>query len=71
MLLALVYGLICRLLPVALGRNPAARPALVELLALRHEVSVLRRVKRSAWRPRDRLLQAALSRGVPRARWGC
>ena len=59
------------LLLVALGRNPAARAEKVELLALRHEVRVLRRqVKRSAWRPRDRLLLAALSRCLPRAEWG-
>ncbi len=29
-----------------------------------------RQVKRSAWRPRDRLLLAALSRCLPRAQWG-
>src|SRR5262249_32867253 len=68
MLLFLVYRLVGWLLHLALGRNPAARPETVELLALRHEVRVLRRqVKRSAWRPRDRLLLAALSRCLPRA----
>jgi hypothetical protein len=71
MLLALAYRLVCWLLHLALVRSPAARPETVELLALRHEVRVLRRqVKRSAWRPRDRLLLAALSRCVPRAQWG-
>src|SRR4051812_38321125 len=68
MLLPLVYSLICRLLRLTLDHNPAARAELVELLALRHEVRVLRRqVKRAAWRPRDRLLLAALSRCVPPA----
>jgi putative transposase len=71
MLLFLVYRLVCWLLPLALGRSPAARPETVELLALRHEVRVLRRqVTRPAWRPRDRLLLAALSRCLPRAQWG-
>jgi hypothetical protein len=71
MLLALVYRLVCWLLRVALGRDPAARAEMAALLALRHEVGVLRRqVKRPAWRPRDRLLLAALSRCVPPAeRW--
>src|SRR5262249_60596041 len=70
MVLALVYSLVCWLLRVALGRDPAARAEMAERLALGHEVRVLRRqVKRSAWRSRDRLLLAALSRCVPRAQW--
>jgi putative transposase len=71
MLLFLAYRLICWLLHLALVRSPVAQPEAVELLALRHEVRVLRRqVKRPAWRPRDRLLLAALSRCLPRAQWG-
>jgi putative transposase len=68
MLFAIAYSLVGWLLRVALDRNPAARAEMVELLALRHEVRILRRqVKRSVWRPTDRLLLAALSRCVPRA----
>jgi putative transposase len=71
MCLALAYGLVCWLFHHALDRDPVARAELVELLALRHEVRVLRRqVKRPAWQPLDRLLLAALSRYVPRAQWG-
>ena len=68
--LALVYSLVCGLLRLALVRNPAARAETVELLALRHEVRVLRRrVRRTPWRPSDRVLLAALSRCLPRSEW--
>jgi len=44
----------------------------VELLALHHQVTVLRRqVRRPTYQPADRAILAALSRLVPRASWGC
>ena len=71
MLLSLVYAVVCGMLDLALVRTPTARVQAVELLALRHEVRVLRRqVKRPHWRPGDRLLLAALSHWAPRAAWG-
>jgi putative transposase len=48
------------------------QPALeVELLALRHQLAALQRhVTRPQLEPRDRVLLAALSRLLPRERWG-
>ncbi|HEY3079295.1 MAG TPA: integrase core domain-containing protein [Chloroflexota bacterium] len=69
-LLSLLYAVARLLIDIALlgGRGAAARE--IELLALRHEVRVpRRRVKRTTWRPGDRVVLAALSRCVPRALW--
>jgi putative transposase len=56
-------------LVVLLARSDDAKE--IELLALRHEVAMLRRqVKRRSFEPADRALLAALSRLLPRDRWG-
>jgi putative transposase len=59
------------LLDLSLVHAPADRARDAELLALRHEVRVLRRpARRAHWRASDRLIFAALSRIVPRAECG-
>jgi hypothetical protein len=71
LLLWVLYAFVCLLVDLALIRCPPARARDVELLALRHEVRVLRRqVTRAAWRPGDRFVLATLSRRLPRAAWG-
>jgi hypothetical protein len=65
-----VYLAVRRLLEFAVltARSDDAKE--VELLALRHEVAVLRRqVGRPAYQPADRALLAAFSCLLPRARW--
>ncbi len=70
MLLSFAYTVVSGLLNVLLVWTSSDRRQTVELLALRHEVRVLRRqVKRTQWRPSDRLLLTALSRGVARTEW--
>ena len=70
MLLSLVYAVVRLLLDVALLRCRSGTARDLELLALRHEVRVLRRrSRRIAWRPGDRLVLTALSRCFPRAGW--
>jgi putative transposase len=63
----LVRWLLC--LSVLLARRDLSKD--VEVLVLRHENAVLRRqVSRVRYRPVDRAWLAALSRLVPRQRWG-
>jgi putative transposase len=70
LLVSLLYALVCRLLElvVLLARRDRAKE--LEILVLRHELSILRR---QAGRPRfethDRLLLSALSRVLPRRSW--
>jgi putative transposase len=70
MLVSLFYATVRLLLDLALLRCRSGTARDLELLALRHEVRILRRrTKRLAWRPGDRLVLAALSRCLPRANW--
>jgi putative transposase len=65
-----VYIVVCRLLEliVLLGRGDRAKE--LEILVLRHELSILRRqVRRPCVQSHDRLLLAALSRVLPRRSW--
>jgi putative transposase len=68
---SLVYLLAYRLLGcmMVLARREASKDA--ELLVLRHENAMLRRqIGRVRYQPADRLWLAALSRLIPRRRWG-
>ena len=67
MALSLVDAVVCALLDLPLVRTRTGRAQALELLALRHEVRVLRwQVKRTQWRAADRLLPAAVSRCLSR-----
>ncbi len=71
MILSVVYLLARRLLGclMVLARREVSKDA--ELLVLRHENAVLRRqISRVRYQPADRLWLAALSRRIPRCRWG-
>lgn len=71
MLVSLVYVVVCRLFALVLLLARGERSKELEILVLRHELSVLRRqVKRPRLEPGDRLLLAALSRMLPRRSWG-
>src|SRR4249919_4208290 len=68
----LAYMMLCRSIQllVLLARGDAAKD--LELLVLRHQLSVLRRqVPRPRLEPADRALLAAISRVLPRERWSC
>ena len=72
MLSRLVYLALCRSISplVLLGRGGAAKD--VEILVLRHQLTVLRRqTPRPKLEPADRALLAAVSRALPRSRWSC
>jgi putative transposase len=70
LLVSALYLVVCRLLElmVLVGRGDRAKE--LEILVLRHELSILRRqVKRPRFEPHDRLLLAAFSRMLPRRYW--
>lgn len=70
MIVSVVYLVFCRLLElvVLLGRRERSKE--LEILVLRHELSLLRRkVRQPRFDSHDRLLLAALSRVLPRSSW--
>jgi putative transposase len=72
MLPRLAYLTLCRSIQLLalLGRGDASKD--LEILVLRHQLSVLRRqVPRPRLEPADRALLAAVSRVLPRISWSC
>ncbi|HZD00973.1 MAG TPA: helix-turn-helix domain-containing protein [Actinomycetes bacterium] len=72
MLPRLAYLTLCRSIQLLtlLGRGDASKD--LEILVLRHQLSVLRRqVPRPRLEPADRALLAAVSRVLPRVSWSC
>jgi putative transposase len=68
----LAYLTLCRSIQLLalLARGDAAKD--LEILVLRHQVTVLRRqISRPRFETADRALLAAISRTLPRARWSC
>jgi hypothetical protein len=66
-----VYWLFRRLLGLVVLRCRLDEANAVEILVLRHELTVLRRqVSRPSCRPADRVFLAALARMLPLERWG-
>jgi len=69
-IVSLVYLLARRLVELLVLRARTDASKDVEILVLRHEISVLRRqVTRPRPRPTDRAMLAALSAALPRLRW--
>ncbi len=70
MLVSFVYLVACRLFALVLLLARSDRSKELELLVLRHELSILRRqARRPQLTESDRLLLAALSRVIPRRSW--
>jgi len=66
---SLVYWALRRLLELFILRRQSDRAKEIEILVLRHQLRVLeRQVARPQLRPADRVLLAAFSRVLPRAR---
>src|SRR5438034_434924 len=69
-MVSLVYLVACRLFALILLLAPSDRSKELELLVLRHELSILRRqARRPQLAESDRLVLAALSRLLPRRSW--
>jgi transposase InsO family protein len=67
---SVVYLVFCRLLELVLLLGRRERAKELEILVLRHELSILRRqIKQPRFEPADRLLLAALGRVLPRRSW--
>jgi putative transposase len=70
LLVSALYVLVCRLLELIVLVGGGDRAKELEILVLRHELSILRRqVNRPRVQPHDRLLLAAFSRMLPRRSW--
>jgi hypothetical protein len=70
LVVSLVYVLACRLFELVVLLARGERSKELEILVLRHELSILRRqVRRPRFAANDRLLLAALSRVLPRRSW--
>jgi len=69
LLVSFVYVVACRLFALVLLLARGDRSKELELLVLRHELSVLRRQARPQLTESDRLLLAALRRVLPRCSW--
>jgi hypothetical protein len=70
LIVSAVYLIFCRLLELVVLFGRPERTKEMEILILRHELSVLRRqVRQPRLKAHDRLLLAALSRVLPRHSW--
>ena len=68
--MSMLYLVVCRLFALLLLLGQGDRSKELEILLLRHELSILRRqVGRPRFEPRDRLILATLSRVAPRRFW--
>lgn len=65
-----LYVVVCRLLELVVLIARGDRAKELEILVLRHELSILRRqVSRPRFEPHDRVLLAGFSRVLPRRAW--
>jgi hypothetical protein len=70
LVVSFLYVLACKLFELIVLFARGNRSKELEILVLRHELSILRRqVARPQFAPRDRLLLAALARVLPRRSW--